>query len=145
MSGHQLISTQLDLSSFLQKKLAEMEEKYKKHAIFQTQFENDNQKLLYEVDLLKDMLEEHEELIIELRRQFKEKSRVLERARPSVLLPSLASLNLSLFYRNSITRNVRTRTCRPTLRVSKRSSSNVTLSSRTAVSSSTPTTKRKRK
>ena len=55
-----------------------MEEKYKKHAIFQTQFENDNQKLLYEVDLLKDMLEEHEELIIELRRQFKEKSRELD-------------------------------------------------------------------
>lgn len=54
-----------------------MEEKYKKHAIYQTQFENDNQKLLYEVDLLKDLLEEHEELIIELRRQFKEKSRVI--------------------------------------------------------------------
>ena len=58
------------------KKLAEMEEKYKKHAIYQTQFENDNQKLLYEVDILKDLIEEHEELIIELRRQFKEKSRV---------------------------------------------------------------------
>ena len=53
-----------------------MEEKYKKHAIYQTQFENDNQKLLYEVDLLKDLIEEHEELIIELRRQFKDKSRV---------------------------------------------------------------------
>jgi hypothetical protein len=53
-----------------------MEEKYKKHAIYQTQFENDNQKLLYEVDILKDLIEEHEELIIELRRQFKEKSRV---------------------------------------------------------------------
>ncbi len=53
-----------------------MEEKYKKHAIYQTQFENDNQKLLFEVDILKDLIEEHEELIIELRRQFKEKSRV---------------------------------------------------------------------
>ena len=53
-----------------------MEEKYKKHAIYQTQFENDNQKLLYEVDILKDLIEEHEELIIELRRQFKEKARV---------------------------------------------------------------------
>ena len=70
-----------------------MEEKYKKHAIFQTQFENDNQKLLYEVDLLKDMLEEHEELIIELRRQFKEKSRVLEAVLESTseLLYSLTS------------------------------------------------------
>ncbi len=60
----------------LRKKLAEMEEKYTKHAIYQTQFENDNQKLLYEVDILKDLIEEHEELIAELRRQFKEKSRV---------------------------------------------------------------------
>jgi hypothetical protein len=64
------------LFSVSKKKLAEMEEKYKKHAIYQTQFENDNQKLLYEVDLLKDLIEEHEELIIELRRQFKDKSRV---------------------------------------------------------------------
>lgn len=56
-----------------------MEEKFKKHAIYQAQFENDNQKLLYEVDLLKDLIEEHEELIIELRRQFKEKSRVIIR------------------------------------------------------------------
>lgn len=60
----------------LKKKLAELEEKYTKHAIYQTQFENDNQKLLYEVDILKDLIEEHEELIVELRRQFKEKSRV---------------------------------------------------------------------
>lgn len=62
----------------LKKKLAELEEKYTKHAIYQTQFENDNQKLLYEVDILKDLIEEHEELIIELRRQFKEKSRELD-------------------------------------------------------------------
>jgi hypothetical protein len=55
-----------------------LEEKYTKHAIYQTQFENDNQKLLYEVDILKDLIEEHEELIIELRRQFKEKSRELD-------------------------------------------------------------------
>lgn len=50
-----------------------MEEKYKKHAIYQTQLENDNQKLLYEVDSLKDQLEEYEEQIIELKRQSKEK------------------------------------------------------------------------
>jgi hypothetical protein len=55
-----------------------MEEKYKKHAIYQTQFENDNQKLSYEVDYLKDFIEENEELIIELKRQFKEKSRELD-------------------------------------------------------------------
>lgn len=55
-----------------------MDEKFKKHAIFQTQLENDNQKLLYEVDLLKDLIEEHQELIIELRRQFKDKSKELD-------------------------------------------------------------------
>lgn len=60
----------------LKKKITEMEEKFKKHAMFQTQLENDNQKLIYEVDLLKDLIEEHQELIIELRRQFKEKSKV---------------------------------------------------------------------
>jgi hypothetical protein len=62
----------------LKKKLAELEEKYTKHAIFQTQFENDNQKLLYEVDILKDIIEENDELIIELRRQYKDKSRELD-------------------------------------------------------------------
>ncbi|CAF1012917.1 unnamed protein product [Brachionus calyciflorus] len=62
----------------LKKKLAEMDEKFKKHAMFQTQLENDNQKLIYEVDLLKDLIEEHQELIIELRRQFKEKSKELD-------------------------------------------------------------------
>ena len=65
-----------DSARELRRKLAELEEKYTKHAIYQTQFENDNQKLLYEVDILKDLIEEHEELIVELRRQFKEKSRV---------------------------------------------------------------------
>jgi hypothetical protein len=44
--------------------------------MYQTQIENDNQKLIYEVELLKDIIEEHDELIVELRRQFKEKSRV---------------------------------------------------------------------
>jgi len=62
----------------LKRRLAELEEKYTKHAIFQTQFENDNQKLLYEVDILKDIIEENDELIVELRRQFKEKARELE-------------------------------------------------------------------
>lgn len=55
-----------------------MDEKFKKHAMYQTQLENDNQKLIYEVELLKDMIEENEELITELRRQFKEKSRELD-------------------------------------------------------------------
>jgi hypothetical protein len=55
-----------------------MEEKYKKHAIYQTQLENDNQKLIYEVDNLKDLCEEYEELQVELKRQFKDKSRECE-------------------------------------------------------------------
>jgi hypothetical protein len=55
-----------------------MEEKHKKHAMYQTQLENDNQKLIYEVDNLKDLCEEYEELLIELKRQFKDKSRDYE-------------------------------------------------------------------
>ena len=46
--------------------------------MYQTQIENDNQKLIYEVELLKDIIEENDELIVELRRQFKEKSRELD-------------------------------------------------------------------
>ena len=55
-----------------------MEEKYKKHAIYQTQLENDKQKLEFEVDNLKDLLEEYEELLIEIRRQYKSKSSELD-------------------------------------------------------------------
>jgi hypothetical protein len=55
-----------------------MEEKYKKHAIYQTQLENDKQKLEFEVDNLKDLLEEYEELLIEIRRQYKHKSSELD-------------------------------------------------------------------
>ena len=90
-----------------------MEEKFKKHAIYQAQFENDNQKLLYEVDLLKDLIEEHEELIVELRRQFKEKSRVI-----SFLFFSrfnLISLVFFKFIRNWTVKSVHTKICKPTL------------------------------
>lgn len=62
----------------LQKKIKEMDEKFKKHAMYQTQIENDNQKLIYEVELLKDIIEENDELIVELKRQFKDKSRELD-------------------------------------------------------------------
>lgn len=80
------VSRQLDDNSIidpdnpreLKRRLVELEEKYTKHAVYQTQFENDNQKLLYEVDILKDIIEEHDELIVELRRQFKDKSRELD-------------------------------------------------------------------
>lgn len=62
----------------LKKKLNEIEERYKKHAMYQTQLENDNQKLIYEVDSLKDVIEDYEELIVELKRQYKEKNREVE-------------------------------------------------------------------
>ena len=44
------------------KKVAEMEEKYKKLAIYQTQLGNDKQKLEFEVDTFKDLLLDYEEL-----------------------------------------------------------------------------------
>lgn len=55
-----------------------MEEKYKKHAIYQTQLENDKQKLEFEVDNLKDLLEEYDELLVEIKRQYKHKCSELD-------------------------------------------------------------------
>ena len=46
-----------------------MEEKY-------AQLDNEKHLLIYRVELLKDQLEEQEETLIELQRQYKDKSRV---------------------------------------------------------------------
>ena len=61
---------------FLQSKLREMEEKYKKAMMTNAQLDNEKHALVYKVELLKDQLEEQEETLTELQRQYKDKSRV---------------------------------------------------------------------
>lgn len=54
-----------------------MEEKYKKAMVSNAQLDNEKANLIYQVDTLKDVLEEMEEQMSELRRETEEKSKVL--------------------------------------------------------------------
>ena len=59
-----------------QKELAELEEKWKKAMMNNAQLDNEKQTYRYQVDLLKDTLEEMEEQLIELQREHKDRCRV---------------------------------------------------------------------
>jgi len=52
------------------------EEKYKQVMLTNAQLDNDKQKLMYEVDLLKDRLADSEEHTVQLEHQFQHTSRV---------------------------------------------------------------------
>lgn len=54
-----------------------MEEKYKKAMVSNAQLDNEKANLIYQVDTLKDVIEEMEEQMSELRRETEEKSKVL--------------------------------------------------------------------
>lgn len=54
-----------------------MEEKYKKAMVSNAQLDNDKANLIYQVDTLKDVIEEMEEQMSELRRENEDKSKVL--------------------------------------------------------------------
>jgi len=60
-----------------QESLSEVEEKYKKAMVSNAQLDNEKGNLIYQVDTLKDVLEEMEEQMSELRRETEEKSKVL--------------------------------------------------------------------
>lgn len=64
-------------SPFHQESLSEVEEKYKKAMVSNAQLDNEKSNLIYQVDTLKDVLEEMEEQMSELRRETEEKSKVL--------------------------------------------------------------------
>ncbi|XP_051504330.1 leucine-rich repeat flightless-interacting protein 2-like isoform X13 [Myxocyprinus asiaticus] len=63
----------------LKESLSEVEEKYKKAMVSNAQLDNDKTNLIYQVDTLKDVIEEMEEQMSELRRETDEKSKELER------------------------------------------------------------------
>ncbi|XP_056903693.1 leucine-rich repeat flightless-interacting protein 2 isoform X27 [Takifugu flavidus] len=63
----------------LRESLAEVEEKYKKAMVSNAQLDNDKANLIYQVDTLKDVIEEMEEQMAEMKRELEEKSKELER------------------------------------------------------------------
>ncbi|XP_026164241.1 leucine-rich repeat flightless-interacting protein 2 isoform X11 [Mastacembelus armatus] len=65
--------------SELRESLAEVEEKYKKAMVSNAQLDNEKANLIYQVDTLKDVIEEMEEQTAEMRRELEDKSKELER------------------------------------------------------------------
>ncbi|XP_029031592.1 leucine-rich repeat flightless-interacting protein 2 isoform X9 [Betta splendens] len=65
--------------SELKESLTEVEEKYKKAMVSNAQLDNDKANLIYQVDTLKDVIEEMEEQMSEMRRELEDKSKELER------------------------------------------------------------------
>ncbi|XP_029305279.1 leucine-rich repeat flightless-interacting protein 2 isoform X3 [Cottoperca gobio] len=63
----------------LKESLAEVEEKYKKAMVSNAQLDNDKGNLIYQVDTLKDVIEEMEEQMSEMKRELEDKSKELER------------------------------------------------------------------
>ncbi|XP_051504336.1 leucine-rich repeat flightless-interacting protein 2-like isoform X19 [Myxocyprinus asiaticus] len=77
-TGSVIMDPEASLSE-LKESLSEVEEKYKKAMVSNAQLDNDKTNLIYQVDTLKDVIEEMEEQMSELRRETDEKSKELER------------------------------------------------------------------
>ncbi|XP_061914642.1 leucine-rich repeat flightless-interacting protein 2 isoform X5 [Entelurus aequoreus] len=67
----------------MKESLVEVEEKYKKAMVSNAQLDNDKGNLIYQVDTLKDVIEEMEEQMSEMKRELEEKSKELERQKHS--------------------------------------------------------------
>ncbi|XP_041645314.1 leucine-rich repeat flightless-interacting protein 2 isoform X11 [Cheilinus undulatus] len=63
----------------LKESLVEVEEKYKKAMVSNAQLDNDKANLIYQVDTLKDVIEEMEEAMADMKRELEEKTKDLER------------------------------------------------------------------
>nr|XP_057914244.1 leucine-rich repeat flightless-interacting protein 2 isoform X11 [Doryrhamphus excisus] len=72
--------------SELRESLVEVEEKYKKAMVSNAQLDNDKGNLIYQVDTLKDVIEEMEEQMSEMKRELEEKSKELERQKHSCIV-----------------------------------------------------------
>ncbi|XP_075862415.1 leucine-rich repeat flightless-interacting protein 2 isoform X11 [Microcebus murinus] len=73
-----LIDPDTSLSE-LRESLSEVEEKYRKAMVSNAQLDNEKNNLIYQVDTLKDVIEEQEEQMAEFYRENEEKSKELER------------------------------------------------------------------
>ncbi|XP_042744047.1 leucine-rich repeat flightless-interacting protein 2 isoform X4 [Lagopus leucura] len=90
--------------SELRDSLSEVEEKYKKAMVSNAQLDNEKNNLVYQVDTLKDVIEEKEEQIAEYHRENEEKSKELERQKHtcSVLQHKLDELKEGLRQRDEL-------------------------------------------
>ncbi|XP_075601556.1 leucine-rich repeat flightless-interacting protein 2 isoform X18 [Balearica regulorum gibbericeps] len=90
--------------SELRDSLAEVEEKYKKAMVSNAQLDNEKNNLVYQVDTLKDVIEEKEEQIAEYYRENEEKSKELERQKHtcSILQHKLDELKEGLRQRDEL-------------------------------------------
>ncbi|XP_063014652.1 leucine-rich repeat flightless-interacting protein 2 isoform X14 [Melospiza melodia melodia] len=90
--------------SELRDSLAEVEEKYKKAMVSNAQLDNEKNNLIYQVDTLKDVIEEKEEQIAEFYRENEEKTKELERQKHncSVLQHKLDELKEGLRQRDEL-------------------------------------------
>ncbi|XP_053476651.1 leucine-rich repeat flightless-interacting protein 2 isoform X4 [Ictalurus furcatus] len=90
--------------SELRESLSEVEEKYKKAMVSNAQLDNDKSNLIYQVDTLKDVIEELEEQMSELIRETEDKSKELERQKHtcSVLLHKQEELKEGIRQRDEL-------------------------------------------
>ncbi|KAM6169521.1 leucine-rich repeat flightless-interacting protein 2 isoform 10-T10 [Rhynchocyon petersi] len=88
----------------LKESLSEVEEKYKKAMVSNAQLDNEKNNLIYQVDTLKDVIEEHEEQMAEFYRENEEKSKELERQKHlcSVLQHKVEELKEGLRQRDEL-------------------------------------------
>ncbi|XP_041922246.1 leucine-rich repeat flightless-interacting protein 2 isoform X8 [Alosa pseudoharengus] len=82
-AGSVVVDPDASLSE-LRESLTEVEEKYKKAMVSNAQLDNDKANLIYQVDTLKDVIEEMEEQTSEMRREMDDKSKELERQKHTV-------------------------------------------------------------
>ncbi|KAF6313084.1 LRR binding FLII interacting protein 2 [Rhinolophus ferrumequinum] len=90
--------------SELRESLSEVEEKYKKAMVSNAQLDNEKNNLIYQVDTLKDVIEEQEEQMAEFCRENAEKSKELERQKHmcSVLQHKMNELKEGLRQRDEL-------------------------------------------
>ncbi|XP_070582441.1 leucine-rich repeat flightless-interacting protein 2 isoform X3 [Erythrolamprus reginae] len=88
----------------LKESLAVVEEKYKKAMVSNAQLDNEKNNLIYQVDTLKDVIEEREEQVAEYYRENEEKTKELERQKHmcSVLQHKVNELKESLCQRDEL-------------------------------------------
>ncbi|XP_037063879.1 leucine-rich repeat flightless-interacting protein 2 isoform X22 [Peromyscus leucopus] len=98
-----LIDPDTSLSE-LRESLSEVEEKYKKAMVSNAQLDNEKNNLIYQVDTLKDVIEEQEEQMAEVYRENEEKSKELERQKHmcSVLQHKMDELKEGLRQRDEL-------------------------------------------